>query len=170
MNGTSHLTVSPAPTGSTPAPRASPVARRLRLGDDVSAFWRLAITRRIVAHLPRPSIPPSAASKLLALFVALVALATANAATLQGSIGGGSTYTTDNANNAAVTAAQGLSTAVSATGYWAAFTSTSYTNDISSHVPSTGTTWTKFVSAHGSANDVVASYITKALVSPDFKT
>ena len=71
MNGTSHLTVSPAPTGSTPAPRASPVARRLRLGDDVSAFWRLAITRRIVAHLPHPSLPPSAASKLLALFVAL---------------------------------------------------------------------------------------------------
>ena len=95
MNGTSHRTMSPAPTGPTPAPRASPVARRLRLGDVVSAFCdSIGITRRIVAHLPRPFLPPSAASKLLSLLVALVALATANAATLQGSVGGGYQYTT----------------------------------------------------------------------------
>ena len=172
MNGTSHRTMSPAPTGPTPARRASPVARRLRLGSDVSAFCRLAITRRNVAHLPRPSLSPSAASKLLALLVALVALATANAqvVNLAGSIGGGSPYATDTANNAAVTTAQALSTAVSATGYWAGFTSSSYTSDIAPHIPSAGTTWTKFVSAYGTANAVVADYISTAVVSPDFKT
>ena len=59
MNGTFHRTMSPAPTGPTPAPRASPVARRLRLGDDVSAFCdSIGITRRIVAHLPRPFLLP----------------------------------------------------------------------------------------------------------------
>ena len=54
--------------------------------NDVCAFWRLAIT----AHRRSPSTPfppPSAASKFLALLVALVALSTANAATLQGSAG-----------------------------------------------------------------------------------
>ena len=94
MNGTSHLTVSPAPTGPTPAPRASPVARRLRLGDDVSAFWRLAITRRIVAHLPRPSLPPSAASKLLALSSPSWRSPPPTPATLQGSVNGGGSSTT----------------------------------------------------------------------------
>ena len=47
--------------------------------NDVCAFWRLAIT----AHRRSPSTPfppPSAASKFLALLVALVALSTANAA------------------------------------------------------------------------------------------
>ena len=85
---------------------------------------------------------------------------------LQGSVGGGYQYTT----STSTTTEEGFSTAISASGYWAAFTSTKYTSDIASHVPSSGTTWNTFVSAHGSASAVVADYITDALVSSDFKT
>jgi len=95
-----------------------------------------------------------------------VALATANAATLQGSVGGGYQYTTSGSTSTE----EAFSTAISATGYWANFNSGSYTSDISSHVPSSGTTWNTFVSAYGTANAVVADYITDALVSSDFKT
>ena len=170
MNGTSHPTMSAAPTGPTPAPRASPVARRLRLGDDVSAFWRLAITRRIVAHLPRPFLPPSAASKLLALLVALVALATANAATLQGSVGGGYQYTT----TTTTTTQEAFATSVS-TASWSSWTSrTNYDNTFKTHVDTVaaanGPTWQAFKTLYGDDADFIGKYVDDAAVSPDFKT
>ena len=174
MNGTFHLTMSPAPTDSTPAPRASPVARRLRLGDDVSAFWRLAITRRIVAHLPRPSLPPSAASKLLALFVALVALATANAATLQANLNGvvSSTYDT---GSTTVTTEQGLSSALAGLDFTADVDYSSIeTNHIATGLaPSASTSgyeWKTFSDYYGSSDAVWKTYVNKAQVSPDLKT
>ena len=170
MNGTFHLTMSPAPTDSTPAPRASPVARRLRFGDDVSAFWRLAITRRIVAHLPRPSIPPSAASKLLALLVALVALATANAATLQGSVGGGYQYTT----TTSTTTEEGFSNDVSSASFSGWTDKTNYVNTFKTHIDTVSAagraTWTAFKTAHGGDADFIGTYVDEAAVSPDFKT
>ena len=163
--------MSPAPTGPTPAPRASPVARRLRLGDDVSAFCdSIGITRRIVAHLPRPFLPPSAASKLLALLVALVALATANAATLQGSVGGGYQYTT----TTTTTTQEAFATSVS-TASWDSWTSrTNYDNTFKTHVDTVaaagGTTWTAFKTLYGNDADFIGTYVDEAAVSPDFKT
>ena len=171
MNGTSHQTMSPAPTGPTPAPRASPVARRLRLGDDVSAFCdSIGITRRIVAHLPRPFLPPSAASKLLALLVALVALATANAATLQGSVGGGVQYTT----TTTTTTEEAFATSVAGAS-WSSWTDrTNYDNTFKTHVDTVaaagGDTWTAFKAAHGNDADFIGKYVDEAAVSPDFKT
>ena len=174
MNGTSHRTMSPAPTGPTPAPRASPVARRLRLGDDVSAFCdSIGITRRIVAHLPRPFLPPSAASKLLALLVALVALATANAATLQGSVGGGVQYTTTTTTTTEEALANEVAAASSAS--WSSWTDRSiYDTKFQPHVntvkTAAGTTWTAFKTAHGGDDDFIGKYVDEAAVSPDFKT
>ena len=173
MNGTSHRTVSPAPTGPTPAPRASPVARRLRLGDDVSAFWRLAITRRIVAHLPRPSLPPSAASKLLALFVALVALATANAATLAGLHG---RRLSVHRPTPPTTTKEGLRDLRLYSG--SAAGATSYTNTTTpskpTSQPSSLVTRSHLASLQGfvrrSDDDFIGKYVDAAAVSPDFKT
>ena len=165
--------MSPAPTGPTPAPRASPVSGRLRLGDDVSAFCdSIGITRRIVAHLPRPFLPPSAASKLLALLVALVALATANAATLQGSVGGGYQYTTTTTTTTQEAFATSVSTASSS---WDSWTSrTNYDNTFKTHVDTVaaaaGDTWTDFKAAHGGDADFIGKYVDEAAVSPDFKT
>ena len=174
MNGTSHLTVSPAPTGSTPAPRASPVARRLCLGSDVSAFWRLAITRRIVAHLPRPSLPPSAASKLLALFVALAALATANAATWQGSVGGGYQYT--DAGTTLTTEAD-FATSISTASFsgWATRATTggfddTFQSHVTTVVSANKATWQAFKALYGADDDFIGKYVDAAAVSPDFKT
>lgn len=59
MNGTSQPTMSPAPTGPTPAPRASPVSGRLRLGDDVSAFWRFDWHHAAHRRSPSAPFPPS---------------------------------------------------------------------------------------------------------------
>lgn len=167
MNGTSHLTVSPAPTGPTPAPRASPVARRLCLGSDVSAFWRLAITRRIVAHLPRPSLPPSAASKLLALFVALVALATANAATWQGSVGGGYQYTDVGTT---LTTEAGFASSISTASFSGWTTRATYDSTFKSHVDTVaaanGATWQAFKTLYGGDADFIGKYVDLAAVSP----
>ncbi len=173
MNGTSHRTMSPAPTGPTPAPRASPVARRLRLGDDVSAFCdSIGITRRIVAHLPRPFLPPSAASKLLALLVALVALATANAATLQGSVGGGYQYTTTTTTTTQEAFATSVSTASASWGSWTS--RTNYDNTFKTHVDTVaaanGPTWQAFKTLYGDDADFIGKYVDDAAVSPDFKT
>ena len=144
--------------------------------NDVCAFWRLSIT----AHRRSPSTPfppPSAASKFLALLVALVALSTANAATLSGSASGVQ-YTTSSDTSAE----EAFSTAISGDSYWTNFATepgtaagTSYDNDIKSHVDAlSGTTWDMFRGSSspgfGSDDAVVKTYIDEALVSPDFKT
>ena len=177
MNGTSHRTMSPAPTGPTPAPRASPVARRLRLGDDVSAFCdSIGITRRIVAHLPRPFLPPSAASKLLALLVALVALATANAATLKANLNGVVSSTYDSGSTT-ITTEQGLSTALASLDFTADVDySTIKTTHIDSpgldsSATSTGYEWKTFTDYYDGSSDAVwKTYVDSAQVSPDLKT
>ena len=177
MNGTSHPTMSAAPTGPTPAPRASPVARRLRLGDDVSAFCdSIGITRRNVAHLPRPFLPPSAASKLLALLVALVALATANAATLKANLNGVVSSTYDSGSTD-ITTEQGLSTALAGLDFTADVDySTIKTTHIDSpggldsSATSTGYEWKTFTDYYGSSDAVWKTYVDSAQVSPDLKT
>jgi len=147
----------------------------LCIGSDVSAFWRLAITRRIVAHLPRPSLPPSAASKLLALFVALVALATANAATLQANLNGvvSSTYDT---GATTVTTEQGLSTALAGLDFT---TNVDYSSIETAHITSPGLAssdstsgyeWKTFSDYYGSSDAVWKTYVNSAQVSPDLKT
>ena len=120
---------------------------------------------------------PSAASKFLALLVALVALSTANAATLSGSASGVQ-YTTSSDTSAE----EAFSTAISGDSYWTNFATepgtaagTSYDNDIKSHVDAlSGTTWDMFRGSSspgfGSDDAVVKTYIDEALVSPDFKT
>lgn len=125
------------------------------------------MTGRNVAHLPRPSLPPSAASKLLALLVALVALATANAATLQGSVGGGYQYTT----STDTTTEEALANEVAAAS-WGSWTDRSiYDSKFKSHVSTVaaagGTTWTAFKTAHGGDADFIGIYVDAAAVSPD---
>jgi hypothetical protein len=124
----------------------------------------------ITAHRRSPSTPfppPSAASKFLALLVALAALSTANAATLQGSAGAGYPYTTVGSLSAGdITAVEALSTDIS--GYdWTTFDASAYNNDIATHFPSTGATRTTFCSVHG--NVVAKNYIDAAIVSSDFQ-
>ena len=133
----------------------------------------------ITAHRRSPStpFPPlSAASKFLALLVALVALSTANAADLYGSASG-VRYTTSSDTSAE----EAFSTAISGDSYWTNFATdsgtgagTSYDNDIKSHVNAlSGTTWDMFRGSSpgfGSDDAVVKTYIDEALVSPDFKT
>ena len=110
---------------------------------------------------------PSAASKFLALLVALVALSTANAAILSGSAGAGYQYTTVGSLSAGdVTTVEALSTAID--GYdWTTFDASDYNTDIESHFPSTGATRTTFCNVHG--NVVAENYIDAANVSSDFQ-
>lgn len=102
-----------------------------------------------------------------------MALSTANAASLYGSLAGVQYATVGSLSASDVTAVEALSTAID--GYdWTNFDAITYTNDIKSHVDVlSGTTWDTFKgSTHGfgSAADVVKNYIDDALVSPDFKT
>jgi hypothetical protein len=125
----------------------------------------------ITAHRRSPSTPfppPSAASKFLALLVALVALSTANAATLQGSAGAGYPYTTVGSLSAGdITAVEALSTDIS--GYdWTTFTAITYNNDIATHFPAAGTTTRDAFCSHYSDN-VAKNYITDTIVSSEFQ-
>ena len=139
----------------------------------------------ITAHRRSPSTPfppPSAASKFLALLVALVALGTADAAAgdkLQGSAGAGYQY--EMKTSQVLTDAHSLSTAISGGSYWDTFAAesgtgagTSYADDIDPHVTGAkttltgGTTYPAFTAKHGSTG--IKDYIDEALVSPDFKT
>jgi hypothetical protein len=117
---------------------------------------------------------PSAASKFLALLVALVALGTADAAAgdkLQGSAGAGYQY--EMKTSQVLTDAQSLSTAISTSGtYWDSFTGTSWTNDIEPHVAGakttlSGTTYSAFTAKYTSTG--IKDYIDAAIVSSDFQ-
>ena len=121
---------------------------------------------------------PSAASKFLALLVALVALGTADATIgdkLQGSAGAGYEYTVKTSQD--LTSAQSLSTAISAGSYWDSFSvATSWTNDIAPHVNGgkttlSGTTYTAFTAKYSGTGIKagIADYITAADVSSDFQ-
>jgi hypothetical protein len=110
---------------------------------------------------------PFAASKLAAVVVAIVALGTADAATLSGSAGAGYQYTTSTDTSIE----EALSTAISGASYWTNFAASDYTNDISSHINTFYfNTWNSFLTHYGSGDAVVKDYINSALVSPDFKT
>jgi len=134
----------------------------------------------ITAHRRSPSTPfppPSAASKFLALLVALVALSTADAAVgdkLQGSAGAGYEY--EMKTSQVLTYAQSLSTAISAGSYWDSFVAGDYTSDIAPHVNGakttlSGTTYTAFTAKYSGTGIKagIADYITAANVSSDFQ-
>ena len=110
---------------------------------------------------------PFAASKLAAVVVAIVALGTADAATLLGTPAGYQ-YTT----STVTTTQEALSVAIS--GFdWNTFAASDYTADIANHVVDFyHTTWNLFLThyGNGSPDAVVKDYIDGALVSPDFKT
>ena len=116
---------------------------------------------------PRARTRPFAASKLAEVFVAIVALGTADAATLLG-YPAGYQYTT----STVTTTQEALSVAIS--GFdWNTFTASDYTANIASHVVDFyHTTWNLFLThyGNGSPDAVVKDYIDGALVSPDFKT
>ena len=109
---------------------------------------------------------PFAASKLAAVVVAIVALGTADAATLLG-YPAGYQYTTTGTDTSGEEA---LSTAIS--GFdWSTFAASDYTANIANHVVDFYfTTWNLFLTHYGSPDAVVKDYIDGALVSPDFKT
>ena len=110
---------------------------------------------------------PFAASKLAAVVVAIVALGTADAATLLG-YPAGYQYTTSTDTSYE----EALSVAIS--GFdWSTFTASDYNADIDNHVVDFyHTTWNLFLThyGNGSPDAVVKDYIDSALVSPDFKT
>jgi hypothetical protein len=124
---------------------------------------------RRVAHVMdrRARARPFAASKLAAVVVAIVALGTADAATLLG-YPAGYQYTTSTDTSYE----EALSVAIS--GFdWSTFTASDYTADIANHVVDFYfTTWNLFLThyGNGSPDAVVKDYIDGALVSPDFKT
>ena len=170
MNGTSTTRGVPG-AHALERRRASPVATRRSHGTTFVLFGDGDNGASTLTFHALPS--PSAASKFLALLVALVALSTANAATLSGSASGVQ-YTTSSDTSAE----EAFSTAISGDSYWDSFTGTvagtSYDNDIKSHVDAlSGTTWDMFRGSSpgfGSDDAVVKTYIDEALVSPDFKT
>ena len=143
--------------------------------NDVCAFWRLSIT----AHRRSPSTPfppPSAASKFLALLVALVALSTANAqTTLKATLTGvlSSTYTAVGA----VTTETGLSTALAGFDFTATvdFSATEAAHitgvgKLAAAASSAGYEWKNFIDYYTSSDAVWKTYVGKATVSFDFKT
>ena len=154
------------------APIHSSAVARLRSRRDGVTERRLcflAIGDNGASTLTFHALPsPSAASKFLALLVALVALSTANAATLQGSAGAGYPYTTVGSLVAGnITAVEALSTDIS--GYdWTTFTAITYNNDIATHFPAAGTTTRDAFCSHYSDN-VAKNYITDTIVSSEFQ-
>ena len=133
----------------------------------------------ITAHRRSPSTPfppPSAASKFLALLVALVALSTANAqTTLKATLTGvlSSTYTT---GVGAVTTETGLSTDLAgfdftATVNFNAIEAAHITGKLDTTAGTSGYEWKNFVDYHGGSSDAVwKTYVQKTSVSFDFKT
>jgi hypothetical protein len=132
----------------------------------------------ITAHRRSPSTPfppPSAASKFLALLVALVALSTANAqtelkATLTGVLS--STYTT---GAGPVTNETGLSSALAAMDFTAsvdydAIEAAHITGKLDATASSSGYEWKNFFDYYLSSDAVWKTYVDKAIVSFDFKT
>jgi hypothetical protein len=118
---------------------------------------------------------PSAASKFLALLVALVALSTANAqTTLKATLTGvlSSTYTAVGA----VTTETGLSTALAGFDFTAtvdfnAIEAAHITGKLDTTAGTPDYEWKNFVDYHGGSSDAVwKTYVGKATVSFDFKT
>jgi hypothetical protein len=142
---------------------------RLSLVEENQLNSVLGSDDRRVAHVmdPRARARPFAASKLAAVVVAIVALGTADAATLLG-YPAGYQYTTSTDTSYE----EALSVAIS--GFdWSTFTASDYTADIANHVVDFYfTTWNLFLThyGNGSPDAVVKDYIDGALVSPDFKT
>ena len=120
---------------------------------------------------------PSAASKFLALLVALVALSTANAqTTLKPTLTGvlSSDYTT---GAGAVTTETGLSSALAAMDFTASVSygaiEAAYIDapaGLDSTTSSSGYEWKNFIDYYGSSDAVWKTYVDKAIVSFDFKT
>ena len=98
-----------------------------------------------------------------------MALATANAATLQGSVGGGYQYTT----STSTTTEEGFSTAISSASFSTWTDKTNYDNTFKTHVDTVtaanGATWQAFKGVYLS-DAFIATYVNDAAVSPDFKT
>ena len=127
----------------------------------------------ITAHRRSPStpFPPlSAASKFLALLVALVALSTANAADLYGTasgvhytLGGGYVAGTEEAFSTAISTAT-FSTWTDRTVQY----DVTFQPHIATVATANGATWQLFKSAYGS-DDFIGAYVAAAAVSPDFK-
>ena len=141
---------------------------RLSLVEENQLNSVLGSDDRRVAHVMdrRARARPFAASKLAVVVVAIVALGTADAATLSGSAGAGYQYTTTGTDTSGEEA---LSTAIS--GFdWSTFAASDYTANIANHVVDFYfTTWNLFLTHYGSPDAVVKDYIDGALVSPDFK-
>ena len=95
-------------------------------------------------------------------------MAHANAATLQGSVGGGYQYTTSGTDT---TTEEALANEVAAAS-WSSWTDRSiYDNKFKSHVDTVaaagGATWQTFKTAHGGDADFIGIYVDAAAVSPD---
>jgi len=161
------------------APIHSSAVARLRSRRDGVTERRLcflAIGDNGASTLTFHALPsPSAASKFLTLLVALVALSTANAATLSGS-GGGVQYTLDAGYVAGTEEAFSADISIATFSTWA--DRGNYDNPFKSHidtvVAANGATWQKFVGLHGSGPgsggaDFIGVYVAAAAVSPDFK-
>ena len=154
------------------APIHSSAVARLRSRRDGATERRLcflAIGDNGASTLTFHALPsPSAASKFLALLVALVALSTANAAILSGSAGAGYPYTTVGSLSAGdITAVTALSTAID--GYdWTTFDASAYNTDIATHFPAAGTATRDDFCSHYSDN-VAKNYITDTIVSSEFQ-
>ena len=167
MNGTSTTRGVPG-AHALERRRASPVATRWSHGTTFVLFGDCDNGASTLTFHALPS--PSAASKFLALLVALVALSTANAATLSGS-GGGIQYTLDAGYSAGTEElfATDISTATFSTWTDGSIYDSTFKSHIDTVVAANKATWTKFVGVYGSA-DFIGSYVAAAAVSPDFKT
>lgn len=101
-----------------------------------------------------------------------MALATANAATLQGSVGGGYQYTDAGTTTSTE---QGFATAISTASFSSWTTrSTAFDGTFQSHVTTVstanGATWNAFKALYGNDADFIGKYVDAAAVSSDFKT
>ena len=145
------------------APIQSSVVARLRSRRDGVTERRLcflAIGDNGASTLTFHALPsPSAASKFLALLVALVALSTANAATLSGS-GGGVQYTLDGGYVAGTEEA--FSTAISTATFSTWADRTIYDSTFKSHIDTVvaansgnGATWQLFKGVYGNVDDFI---------------
>ena len=102
-----------------------------------------------------------------------MALATANAATLQGSVGGGYQYTTSGTDTSTQEAlANDVADASSSSWSWTdrSIYDTKFQPHVDTVKTAAGPTWTDFKTAHGGDDDFIGKYVDEAAVSPDFKT
>ena len=104
----------------------------------------------------------------LLFFSVLATVAHANAATLQGSVGGGYQYTTSGTDT---TTEEALANEVAAATCSSWTDRSIYDNKFKSHVDTVaaagGATWQTFKTAHGGDADFIGIYVDAAAVSPD---